>query len=283
MEIPLFWSQLVQRQSQEPNAGFFPLTVDYRENYYAAGRIPGGFFKREGKPSEKEVLTCRLIDRPIRPLFPSAFLCETQVIALVLSADVENDPDTLSICGASAALFLSDIPFVTPIAGVRVGLVNDQLVINPTNSELKNSRLNLIIAGSEDAIMMVEAGAQEVSEATIVEALNFGHQEIKKIIELQKQLAALVQAKKREVVSPTVDSKLQEEISYRIAEELRDALNTQKYGKIESYSRVDALKENVLDSFPEEPVELREQAAGIFDSLKEKLFREDILEKKHRS
>ena len=163
------------------------------------------------------------------------------------------------------------------------GLVNDQLVINPTSSELKDSRLNLIIAGSEDAIMMVEAGAQEVSEATIVEALNFGHQEIKKIVGLQKKLMTLVQAKKREFVSPTVDSKLQEEISTRVAQELSDALNTQKYGKIESYSRVDALKENLLASYPEEPVELREQAAGIFDLLKERIFREDILEKRHRS
>src|SRR6476660_4255861 len=194
---------------------FLPLTVDYREYTYAAGRIPGGFFKREGKPSEKEVLTSRLIDRPIRPLFPSGFFCETQVIALVLSADGENDPDILSICGASSALFLSEIPFVTPIAGVRVGLVKDQLMINPTSSELKESRLNLIIAGSEDAIVMVEAGAQEISEATIVEALNFGHQEIKKIVGLQKKLMTLVQAKKREFVSPTVDSKLQEEISTR--------------------------------------------------------------------
>ena len=266
----------------KPNAGFFPLTVDYRENYYAAGRIPGGFFKREGKPSEKEVLTCRLIDRPIRPLFPSAYLCETQVIAFVLSADVENDPDIMSITGASAALFLSDIPFTTPIAGVRVGLVNDQLVINPVSSELKNSRLNLIIAGSEDAIVMVEAGAQEVSEKTIVEALAFGHQEIKKIIALQRKLAALVQAKKREVAPSVVDSHLQEEISSGIAEELRDALNTRKHGKLESYDRVDALKENLLASYPEEPAALRDQAASIFDLLKEKIFREDILEKKHR-
>ena len=265
-----------------PNAGFFPLTVDYRENYYAAGRIPGGFFKREGKPSEKEVLTSRLIDRPIRPLFPSGYLCETQVIALVLSADGENDPDTVSITGASAALFLSEVPFASPIAGVRVGLVNDQLVINPVSSELKNSRLNLIIAGSEEAIMMVEAGAQEVSETTIVEALAFGHQEIKKIIALQRKLAALVQTKKREVTPSLLDSHLQEEISSRIAEELRDALNTQKYGKIESYDRVDALKENLLASYPEEPAELRDQAANIFDLLKEKIFREDILEKKHR-
>ena len=164
------------------NASFFPLTVDYRENYYAAGRIPGGFFKREGKPSEKEVLTSRLIDRPIRPLFPAGFVCETQVIALVLSADGENDPDTLSITGASAALTLSNIPFHTPIAAVRVGLVDDKLVVNPSNADLKKSRLNLIIAGSEDAIVMVEAGAQEVSEKTMVEALSLGHAEIKKLV-----------------------------------------------------------------------------------------------------
>jgi polyribonucleotide nucleotidyltransferase len=270
--------------NKEPkqNVDFFPLTVDYRENYYAAGRIPGGFFKREGKPSEKEVLTSRQIDRPIRPLFPSGYYCETQVIALVLSADGENDPDTMSITGASAALFLSDIPFTTPIAGVRVGLIDNKLVINPVGSELKNSQLNLIIAGSEDAIVMVEAGAQEVSEATIVEALAFGHEMIKKIIALQKELAAQIQPEKREVVAPSVDSKLEAEISTKSAENLRDALNTQKYGKMESYARVDALKENLLASYPEEPIELRAQVAGIFDALKERIFREDILEKRHR-
>ncbi|MSO23304.1 MAG: polyribonucleotide nucleotidyltransferase [Acidobacteria bacterium] len=264
------------------NAGFFPLTVDYRENYYAAGRIPGGFFKREGKPSEKEVLTCRLIDRPIRPLFPAEFLCDTQVIALVLSADGENDPDTLSITGASAALTLSNIPFHTPIAGVRVGLVNDQLVVNPSSADLKTSRLNLIIAGSEDAIVMVEAGAQEVSEKTMVEALALGHSEIKKVVALQKELAAKLKIQKREVVAAAPDQKLVGEIAGKISADLRDALDTQKHPKMESYELVDALKEKLLNSYPEEPANLRSEVKHIFDALKEKIFREDILDKRRR-
>ena len=264
------------------NAGFFPLTVDYRENYYAAGRIPGGFFKREGKPSEKEVLTCRLIDRPIRPLFPAGFFCDTQVIALVLSADGENDPDILSITGASAALTLSNIPFHTPIAGVRVGLVDDQLVVNPSSADLKMSRLNLIIAGSEDAIVMVEAGAQEVSEKTMVEALTLGHSEIKKLVALQKELAAQLKIQKREVAAPASNQKLVEEIAGKISADLRDALDTQKHEKIESYELVDSLKEKLVKSYPEEPANLRSEVEDIFDALKEKIFREDILDKRRR-
>jgi len=264
------------------NASFFPLTVDYRENYYAAGRIPGGFFKREGKPSEKEVLTSRLIDRPIRPLFPAGFVCETQVIALVLSADGENDPDTLSITGASAALTLSNIPFHTPIAGVRVGLVDDKLVVNPSNADLKKSRLNLIIAGSADAIVMVEAGAQEVSEKTMVEALSLGHAEIKKLVALQKELAAQLKIQKREFIAPTRDEKLASEIAGKISADLRDALDTQKHEKIESYELVDSLKETLVSSYPEEPANVRSEVENVFDALKEKIFREDILDKRRR-
>src|SRR6187401_2150616 len=158
---------------------FLPLTVDYREYTYASGRIPGGFFKREGKPAEKEVLTSRVIDRPIRPLFPSGWRYETQVIALVLSADSENDTDVLALTGASAALAISEIPFGKTIAGVRVGLVDDQIVINPTFEQRKRSRLDLVVAGSKDGLVMVEAGANEVAEAKVVEALNAAHDAIK--------------------------------------------------------------------------------------------------------
>jgi polyribonucleotide nucleotidyltransferase len=264
------------------NVDFFPLTVDYRENYYAAGRIPGGFFKREGKPSEKEVLTSRLIDRPIRPLFPAGFFCETQVIALVLSADGENDPDTMSITGASAALILSDIPFHTPIAGVRVGYLNDQLVVNPSSADLKKSRLNLIVAGSEDAIVMVEAGAQEVSEKTMVEALACGHAEIRKLVALQRELARQLSIKKREVMAPTLDQKLFNELSASVSADLRGALDTQKHDKLESYEMVDTVKEKLVSSYSEEPETLRPEVERIFDALKEKIFREDILEKRRR-
>src|SRR4051812_42838940 len=159
---------------------FLPLTVDYKENTYASGRIPGGFFKREGKPAEKEVLTSRMIDRPIRPLFPAGWRHETQIIALVLSADKENDPDVLSITGASAALALSEIPFHTTIAGVRVGLVDGEYVINPTYDQRKRSAVDIILAGSKDGLVMVEAGAREVPEEQVAKALETGHAAIKK-------------------------------------------------------------------------------------------------------
>src|SRR5437764_10977658 len=148
---------------------FLPLTVDYREYTYASGRIPGGFFKREGKPAEKEVLTSRVIDRPIRPLFPAGWRYETQIIALVLSADTENDTDVLALTGASAALAISDIPFENTIAGVRVGLIDGQHVINPTFEQRKESLLDLMVAGSKDGLVMVEAGAKEVTEEQVVE------------------------------------------------------------------------------------------------------------------
>ncbi len=270
------------RKQPREKVDFFPLTVDYRENYYAAGRIPGGFFKREGRPSEKEVLTSRLIDRPIRPLFPSGFRCDTQIIALVLSADGENDPDTHSITGASAALMLSDIPFQTPIAAVRVGLVGSQLLINPASQDLKNIKLNLIIAGSEDAIVMVEAGAQEVTEKTMLEALAFGHDHIKQIVPLQKELATRLGIPKRQVGAPAVDEVLFREISDQVSEDLRDALDTKKHGKRGSYEKVDSVKETLLNRFPEESADLRKEAAAIVDRLKEQIFRDDILNQKRR-
>src|SRR6476659_5136829 len=193
--------------ADKPREGldFFPLTVDYRENFYAAGKIPGGFFKREGKPSEREVLNSRMIDRPIRPLFPEAYKNETQVIALVLSADTDIDPSMHAIVGASTALYTYNIPFDHPVAAVRVGLIEGRYYLNPTYSELKNSRLNLAVAGMEDGIVMVEAGADEVSEEVMVEALKFGHQAIKQIIALQKELYAKIRHRKMEVVPPAVD------------------------------------------------------------------------------
>src|SRR6266542_3210369 len=160
---------------------FLPLTVDYREYTYASGRIPGGFFKREGKPAEKEVITSRVIDRPIRPLFPSGWRYETQIIALVLSADTENDTDVLAIAGASAALAVSEIPFERTIAGVRVGLVDGQFLVNPTFQQRKVSRLDLVVAGTRDGLVMVEAGAKEVSEEQVVAALEAAHAAIRQI------------------------------------------------------------------------------------------------------
>src|SRR5215467_7817566 len=197
---------------------FLPLTVDYREYTYASGRIPGGFFKREGKPAEKEVLTSRVIDRPIRPLFPSGWRYETQIIALVLSADAENDTDVLAITGASAALAISEIPFQKTIAGVRVGLVDGQYVINPSFAQRKESKLDLVVAGSKDGLVMVEAGAKEVSEAQVVEALNQAHAAIKQIIAAIDQMAGEVGKKKLAVDSKAMDPEFVREIESRAFE-----------------------------------------------------------------
>lgn len=261
---------------------FFPLTVDYRENFYAAGKIPGGFFKREGKPSEREVLNSRMIDRPIRPLFPEGYKNETQVIALVLSADTDIDPSMHAIVGASTALYISGIPFTTPIAAVRVGLIDGRYYLNPTYAEIKNSRLNLAVAGMEDGIVMVEAGASEISEEVMVEALNFGHQAIKQIIAIQKELYAEIQPKKLEVQPPAVDEAVAKKIDQAIRAELEDALDTHKYGKIESYALVDAAKKKVCELFPAAGEETLAMAEHIFDSLKERVFRDQILRKRER-
>ena len=192
----------------KPGAGFFPLTVDYREYTYAAGKIPGGFIKREGRPSEKEILTSRLIDRPIRPLFPEGFLHETQIIAMVLSADPEQDPNSLAIVGAGAALAISDIPFPYVLGGVRVGLKDGQYVANPTYTEGRESKLNIVVAGTEDGIVMVEAGAQQVSEEEVLGAIEFGHECCKKIAAGIRELVKLAGKPKREFTPPALDQAL---------------------------------------------------------------------------
>jgi polyribonucleotide nucleotidyltransferase len=270
--------------AKQPREGldFFPLTVDYRENFYAAGKIPGGFFKREGKPSEREVLTSRMIDRPIRPLFPEGYQCETQVIALVLSADPDIDPSMHAIVGASTALLCSDIPFHEPIAAVRVGLIDGRYYLNPTYAELKNSRLNLAVAGMEDGIVMVEAGSQEVSEEVMVEALNFGHQAIKQIIALQRELYEKIRPQKRQVTPPATDPALAQAIEKLIRRELEDALDTKKYEKNESYARVDAAKAKVVEQYPDADEAQVKMIKRIFDALKEKIFRDQILHKRER-
>src|ERR1700680_979184 len=191
----------------DPREGidFFPLTVDYREYTYAGGRIPGGFIKREGRPSEREILTSRQIDRPIRPMFAEGFKCETQLIAFVLSADTNNDPDVLGINAASAALTLSDIPFLGPIGAVRVGLVDGQFVVNPTYDEMRESLVNIMVVGTADGIVMIESGAKEVKEDTVLDAIEFGHTEIKKICAAINDLREKVGKPKRKVEPPQFD------------------------------------------------------------------------------
>jgi len=261
---------------------FFPLTVEYRESQFAAGRIPGNYFRREGRPNEKEVLTCRLIDRPCRPLFAEGYRNETQVIASVISADSENNPDVIAITGASCALFLSDIPFMNPIAGVRVGLIDGRYIINPTYDEVRESRLNLIVAGTEEAIVMVEAGASEVSEEIMVEALMLAHKEINRLCRWQNELYKALEIKKREVIAPALNEEMLEEVKRNYSERLRAALDTTNQEKRESYAAVDALKKEVVESYPADQPELRQMAKTIFDHLKESIFREDILDKRRR-
>jgi polyribonucleotide nucleotidyltransferase len=267
---------------KEPKEGidFLPLTVDYRENTYAAGKIPGGFFKREGRPTEKEILTSRLIDRPLRPLFPEGFNSETQIVALVLSADKENDPDIMSITGASAAAYCSPIPFYTPIAGVRVGLMDGKLVVNPPISKLKDSSLNLTVAGTEDAIVMVEAGANELPEDQMIEALDFAHGVIRKLIGLQKELYAQISPVKREVQKPVLDKAEYARIEAAYAQKISDALHLT--GKLNSYGRLDEIANAIVESVPEEETERRAQAGKIYHHLLEKIFRKEILEDRRR-
>src|SRR5687768_3064373 len=233
-----------------PNAregiDFFPLTVEYRESNYAAGRIPGNYFRREGRPNEKEVLTCRLIDRPCRPLFAEGYKNETQVIATVISADQENNPDVIAITGTSCALYLSDIPFMNPIAGVRIGLIEGRYIVNPTYDEVRDSRLNLIVAGTEEAIVMVEAGAEEVSEEIMVEALMLAHKEINRLCRWQKELYKALDVKKREVVPPVLNEEMLGEIQRNYGDRLQAALDTSEQGKLSSYAGVDALKKEVV-------------------------------------
>ena len=262
--------------------GFLPLTCDYREYQYAAGRIPGGFFKREGRPSEKEILTCRLTDRPLRPLFPEGYRNETQVIALVLSADTENDPDVCSLVGASAALYWSDIPFDRPIAAVRVGLVEGRLVANPTYEEQKNGLLNIVVAGTANAIIMVEAGGQEVSEATMVDALQFGHEQVKKIIAGIQQVYDEIKPQKRTFTPLAMDEEFYQQIESQYRDRLLDASNTELHPKNESYQMIDALKKELVDSIPEEEEKRRQEAARHFGLLRERLFREQVLEQRRR-
>src|SRR6266702_2747758 len=199
--------------ANKPNdRDFLPLTVDYREYTYSAGKIPGGFFKREGRPTEREILVSRLTDRPMRPLFPESWRNETQINAMVLSADSENDPDVIAVTGASAASYCSDLPFDKPIAAVRVGLLNGQLVANPTVAEQKTSLLNIVVAGTEGAIVMVEAGSLEVSEDTVADALDFAHTQIKRIITAIRELHAKINPRKVVVAPLLFDNALYAQI-----------------------------------------------------------------------
>jgi polyribonucleotide nucleotidyltransferase len=264
--------------AKEPkeNADFFPLTVDYREATYAAGRIPGGWFKREGRPTEKEILTSRLIDRPMRPLFPKGFNHETQIIVFVLSADGQNDPDVLAINGASTALTCSGVPFPSPVGAVRVGRLDGRFVLNPTNAERDKSDIDLIVCGTEDAVCMVEAGAREVSEREMIDAILFGHAACREIVAAQKELQRRLGIQKpnwqgTDAYSP----ELFNEVRRAWQEPMMAAMTMPN--KIASYTEIKAVKKAAVSMVPETEAEKRKQVAKAADDLVKVLTRETIM------
>jgi polyribonucleotide nucleotidyltransferase len=265
---------------ERQGVSFLPLTVDYRENTYAAGKIPGGFFKREGRPNEKETLTSRMIDRPIRPLFPKGWSFETQVIALVLSADLANDPDVLAITGASTSLYLSDIPFNKPIAAVRVGLNETGYILNPTYEQMESSRLDLIVVGSASDIVMVEAGASEVSEREMLEAIWFGQGHCRTLVGLQEELRREVGRPKREAKPRELDKDLYRQLEEAARAPLYQAMKMPV--KIESYRAVAALMEAQIQAIPESEPQRRAEAGLILNDLHKKIARHELLNERRR-
>jgi polyribonucleotide nucleotidyltransferase len=255
---------------------YFPLQVEYRERTSAAGKFPGGYIKREGRPTEKEILSSRLCDRPIRPLFPPSFKNETQVVAMVVSYDGENDPDVLAACGASAALTISDIPFDGPMAEVRVGRVGGELVVNPTHEQIKLSDIELIVAGTADSIMMVEGDSKEVSEQDLLDALKFAQAEIKKIVDVQVQLRAETGKSKWIVTEPTIDADLKKEV-YALAEAKFKEIVYSILAKEERSSKNKELSEFVKQLLAEKYPEQEKVVGEILHDMEKDLMRERIL------
>jgi polyribonucleotide nucleotidyltransferase len=259
---------------------FFPLTVDYQEKTFAAGKIPGGFFKREGRPSEKEILTCRLIDRSIRPLFSEGLRCETQVIATVLSADRENDPDVVAMLGASVALQVSDIPFNGPLAGVRIGRIKGQWVVNPTQSQLLESDTDIFLSGSREAIVMVEGGAKMVPEDEILEALFTGHEAIQPLLQIQEEIRAEIGKPKRQVPLAELDPAVARRVEQMALSKLQQAIEIPE--KLERYKQIGDIKnevaEQALAEFPAKEKDIK----SAFDELKRNCFRNLIIQRERR-
>ena len=259
---------------------FFPLTVDYQEKTFAAGKIPGGFFKREGRPSEKEILTCRLVDRAIRPLFSEGLRCETQVIATVLSADRENDPDVVAMLGTSIALHVSDIPFNGPLAGVRIGRIDGQWVINPTQSQLRDSDTDIFLSGSRDAIVMVEGGARMVPEDEILEALFAGHEAIQPLLQIQEEIRREIGKPKRHVPLAELNSGVVKRVEELALAKLKQAIEIPE--KLERYKRIGEVKGEVVGQALEELPDKEKDIKGAFDELKRKTFRDLVIEQERR-
>jgi len=267
----------VSSEEEREGIDFFPLSVEYREKTYAAGKIPGGFFKREGRPSEKEILSARLIDRPIRPLFPENFKCETQVIALIISVDKSNDADVLAAVGASAALGISDIPFEGPIASVRVAKVDGQLIINPTFSDIENCSLEFIVSGSEDSIVMVEGEAQEISEAEMLEAIKLAHEDIKKIIALQNELISEVGKSKREIKTVEYPEDIEQNVEKIAQTKIQEAIQVQE--KQERRAAIKEIKKEVQEQLAEEYPEQEKLISEKLYDLEKKEIRSMMIKK----
>jgi polyribonucleotide nucleotidyltransferase len=265
----------------KPNMGFLPLTIEYQERFYAVGRIPGSFFRREiGRPTEKETLTCRIIDRPLRPLFAEGWMTETQVIATVLSADQQNDPDILAMVGASAALTISDIPFLGPIAGVRVGYIDGQYVVNPTKDQLQESKMEIVVAGTRDAVVMVEGGADSLSEEEVMEGIFYGHQQLQILLDLQEELQSALGKTKRQVEKPQIDEVLARKVEEAATAEMTEVITT--VDKMERGRVYDELKERVVAELEGEKEDCADEVKDLLSDLKKKMMRDKIVVEKSR-
>ena len=272
----------VSASGENEEASFFPLTVDYREKTYAAGKFPGGFFKREGRPTLKEILTMRLIDRPIRPLFPETYLQEVQVMSIVLSADKENDPDILAMIGASAALSISSIPFCGPTGSVRVAQVNGEFVINPTHSELAVSNIDLVVSGTEDAVTMVEASGKEIPEEEMLDAIMFGHAFIKEIVQLQRELLAKCGKEKQAILPLKIDMVLLEEIKKKYYSQIVE--KSQTLGKEERKRALDEIINQIVNEYctDKEGAPTKKAIKEIFERIETIAVRDQIIKEGKR-
>jgi len=271
----LVLATVVSKKEAKEDLDFFPLTIDYQEKAYAAGKIPGGFFKREGKPSEKEVLTSRLIDRPIRPLFPEGFYSETQGIVSVLSFGNENISDILGIIGTSAAFSISDIPFNGPIGAVRVGIIGDSFVLNPDLQETEECDFNLVVAGTEEAVVMVEGWGMEIQEGTLLEALDFAHKEIKRIVEVQRELIRSAGKQKRSITPPVIDDELVATVSRLSLERIKEAVNIPD--KLRRQEALDNILKDVISTLNTDEKDISRDIYFVFNKLEKDHVRNMIL------
>src|SRR4051794_23435153 len=271
--------------AKQPKEGidFLPLTVNYQEKFYASGRIPGGYFKREGRPTERETLTSRLIDRPIRPLFAKGYRCDTQIIVTTLSHDLENDPDIVAMVATSAALTLSGVPFMGPIGGARVGFINNEYVLNPQLDEMPESQLDLVVAGTQDAVLMVESEAKELPEEVMLGAVMFGHRHFQPVIDAIIRLAEKA-AKEPRDFQEAGDAELEKEMRSVVEQDVRAAYAIA--GKQERHVAVDSAKEKAMAHFFPEDVETprytKQRVAGAFKELEAKIVRWNILDTERR-